>query len=310
MEDTNSSIYALKTSAGQERNVARLLARKARTVNGVGISAILVPESLKGYILVESSTKIDLRNPEMKVQHLRGVVEGKVGITFEEAKRFLKPEPIISSIQKGSIVELISGPFKGERAKVVRIDESREEVVLELIEAAVPIPVTVKADQIRIIHKDTVEVLIEGGSATPGPPLGPALGPFGINMMQVVEEINKKSADFAGMKVPVKVTIDRDTKDFEIEIGTPPTTSLIMEELGIEKASHEPGLDIINDLPIETALKIARMKFDSLLANDYKAGVKEVMGTCVSMGLSVDGKDPREAQKDVDAGKYDDILVE
>ena len=79
----------------------------------------------------------------MKVQHLRGVVEGKGGITFDEAKRFLKPEPIISSIQKGSIVELISGPFKGERAKVVRIDESREEVVLELIEAAVPIPVTV-----------------------------------------------------------------------------------------------------------------------------------------------------------------------
>ena len=68
--------------------------------------------------------------------------------------------------------------------------------------------------------------------------------------------------------------------------------------------------DIVADLPIDKALKIARMKFDSLLANDYKAGVKEVMGTCVSMGLSVDGKDPREAQKDVDAGKYDDVLVE
>ena len=156
--------------------------------------------------------------------------------------------------------------------------------------------------------KDTVEVLIEGGSATPGPPLGPALGPFGINMMQVVDEINQKTADFAGMKVPVKVIVDG--KDFEIEIGTPPTTALIKEELGIEKGSHEPGLDIINDLPIETALKIARMKFDSLLANDYKAGVKEVMGTCVSMGLSVDGKDPRQAQKDVDAGVYDDILAE
>ncbi|KZX11301.1 transcription elongation factor Spt5 [Methanobrevibacter oralis] len=153
MEDTNSSIYALKTSAGQERNVARLLARKAK-IAGIGVSAILVPESLKGYILVESSTKIDLRNPDMKIQHLRGVVEGSSFITFDEVKRFLKPEPIISSIQKGSIVELVSGPFKGERAKVVRIDESREEVVLELIEAAVPIPVTVKADQIRIIQKE------------------------------------------------------------------------------------------------------------------------------------------------------------
>lgn len=158
--------------------------------------------------------------------------------------------------------------------------------------------------------KDTVEILIEGGSATPGPPLGPALGPFGINMMQIVEEINKKSADFSGMKVPVIVIIDRDTKDFEIEIGTPPTTSLIMEELNIEKASQEPGLDIVADLSIEQALKIARMKFDSLLANDYKAGTKEIIGSCVSMGITVNGKDPRETQKDIDAGEFDDILLE
>lgn len=153
MEDNQNSIYALKTSAGQERNVARLLATRSHNT-GIGISTILVPESLKGYILVESSTKIDMQNPALKIPHLRGIVEGKTQITFEEVKRFLKPEPIISSIQKGSIVELVSGPFKGERAKVVRIDESREEVVLELIEAAVPIPVTVKADQIRIIQKE------------------------------------------------------------------------------------------------------------------------------------------------------------
>jgi len=153
MEDSKNTIYALKTSAGQERNVATLLSRKVPD-SGVGICSILVPESLKGYILVESSTKIDMRNPSIKVPHLRGVVEGKSDITFEEVKKFLNPEPIISSIQKGSIVELVSGPFKGERAKVVRIDQSREEVVLELIEAAVPIPVTVKADQIRIIQKE------------------------------------------------------------------------------------------------------------------------------------------------------------
>ncbi|WP_297981247.1 50S ribosomal protein L11 [uncultured Methanobrevibacter sp.] len=158
--------------------------------------------------------------------------------------------------------------------------------------------------------KETVEVLIEGGTATPGPPLGPAIGPLGINMMQVVEEINKKSADFKGMKVPVRVIVDSDTRDFEIEIGTPPTTALIMDELGIDKGAHEPGAEVVADLSVEQALKIARMKFDSLLANDYKHGAKEVMGTCVSMGITVDGKDPREAQKAVDAGEYDDILVE
>jgi len=158
--------------------------------------------------------------------------------------------------------------------------------------------------------KDTVEILIEGGSATPGPPLGPAIGPYGLNMMQVVEQINNKSADFKGMKVPVKIIIDSDTRDFEIEIGTPPTTALIMEELGIEKASGDPAIDKVADLSVEQALKVAKMKFDSLLANDYKHGAKEVMVTCVSMGITVDGKDPREAQKDVDAGEYDDILVE
>ncbi|KZX11425.1 50S ribosomal protein L11 [Methanobrevibacter filiformis] len=158
--------------------------------------------------------------------------------------------------------------------------------------------------------KSTVEILIEGGTATPGPPLGPALGPFGINMMQVVEGINSKTADFKGMKVPVKVIIDGDTKEFEIEIGTPPTTALIMDELKIEKASQDPGLDKIADLSVEQALKIARMKFDSLLANSYKQGAKEVMGTCVSMGITVDGKDPRDTQKAVDAGEYDSILVE
>ena len=99
--------------------------------------------------------------------------------------------------------------------------------------------------------KDTVEILIEGGSATPGPPLGPAIGPFGINMMQVVEEINEKSADFKGMKVPVIVTIDSDTKDFEIAIGTPPTTALIMDELNIEKGSHEPGTEVAADLSVD-----------------------------------------------------------
>lgn len=156
--------------------------------------------------------------------------------------------------------------------------------------------------------EDTVEVLIEGGSATPGPPLGPAIGPLGINMMQVVEEINNKTADFKGMKVPVKIIVDSSTKEFEIEIGTPPTTALVMDELKIEKGSHEPGAEVAADLSVEQAFKIARMKFDSLLANDYKAATKEVMGTCVSMGINVDGKDAREAQKALDAGEYDSIF--
>lgn len=156
--------------------------------------------------------------------------------------------------------------------------------------------------------KETVEILIEGGKATPGPPLGPAIGPLGINMMQVVEQINSKTADFAGIKVPVKVIVDVGTKEFEIEVGTPPTTALILDELNIEKGSQDPGLDKVADLSIEQALKIARMKFDSLLSNDYKMAAKEVIGTCVSMGLTVDGKDPKIVQKEISEGLYDEQL--
>ncbi|MGZ7050350.1 MAG: 50S ribosomal protein L11 [Methanobacterium sp.] len=156
--------------------------------------------------------------------------------------------------------------------------------------------------------KETVEVLIEGGSATPGPPLGPAIGPLGINMMQVVEQINSKTSDFEGIKVPVKVIVNTETKEFEIKVGTPPTTALILDELNIEKGSQDPGMDKVADLSIEQALKIARMKFDSLLSNDYKMAAKEVIGTCVSMGLTVDGKDPRIVQKEISEGLYDEQL--
>ncbi len=144
-------IYAIRTLVGQEKNVARIIARNVKN-SDLEVNSILVPESLRGYILVESSTKLDMRNPAFKVPHMKGAIEGE--IPFEEVKSFLNPEPIIASIKKGSIIELISGPFKGERAKVVRIDESKEDVVLELIEAAVPIPVTVKGDQIRLIQKE------------------------------------------------------------------------------------------------------------------------------------------------------------
>jgi len=157
---------------------------------------------------------------------------------------------------------------------------------------------------------ETVEILIDGGKATPGPPLGPAIGPLGINMMQVVEQINQKTADFEGMKVPVKVIVDTSTKEFEVTVGTPPTTALIMDELKIEKGSQDPGMDKVADLKIEQALKVARMKFDALLSADYKHATKEVVGTCVSMGITVEGKDPREVQKEISQGVYDEQLVE
>ncbi|MDD4127974.1 MAG: 50S ribosomal protein L11 [Methanomicrobium sp.] len=155
---------------------------------------------------------------------------------------------------------------------------------------------------------EVVEVLVPGGKATAGPPLGPALGPLGINVKAVVDEINKKTSEFNGMQVPVKVEVD-DKKNFTISVGVPPATALIMKECGIEKGSGEPNLSKVGDLPFEAAVRIARMKFDDMLSYDIKNAVKEVIGSCVSVGVTVDGKDPKAIFADINAGEYDSQLA-
>ncbi len=155
----------------------------------------------------------------------------------------------------------------------------------------------------------TVESLIEGGKATAAPPLGPALGPMGVNIGQVVQEINKKTESFKGMQVPVKVIIDSDTKEFEITVGTPPAASLILKEAGIQKGAGNPLTDKVADLKIEQVIKISLMKQDALLGKDTKARVREIVGTCQSMGVLVEGKPAPEALKEIADGKFDDKIA-
>ena len=155
---------------------------------------------------------------------------------------------------------------------------------------------------------DVVEVLVAGGKATAGPPIGPALGPLGINVKAVVDDINKKTATFNGMQVPVRIEVD-DKKNFAITVGIPPTTALIKKEVNIEKGSAEPNLKAVGDLPMEAAVRIAQMKRNDMLSYDLKHAVKEVIGTCVSMGVNVDGKRPKEVLAAIDAGTYDAVLA-
>ncbi|KUG20718.1 MAG: 50S ribosomal protein L11 [Methanomicrobiaceae archaeon] len=156
---------------------------------------------------------------------------------------------------------------------------------------------------------EVVEVLVPGGKATAGPPLGPALGPLGINVKGVVDEINRKTADFNGMQVPVIITVD-EKRNFTVDVGIPPTTALLMKEVGADKGSNEPNLQIIGDLPLEAAVRIARMKFDDMLSYDLKNAVKEVIGTCVSIGVTVEGRKPKEMIRAINEGAYDSVLVE
>ena|SRR3990170_2765224 len=156
--------------------------------------------------------------------------------------------------------------------------------------------------------KKVVEALVAGGQANAGPPLGPALGPLGVNVLAIVNKINEVTKDYAGMKVPVKVTVDPETKEFEVTVGTPTTSALIVSELKIEKGSGSPKTQKVGDLNMEQAVKIAKMKSAELLSPNLKAAVKEVLGSCVSMGVTVDGKDPREVQKEIDQGKHDSVM--
>jgi large subunit ribosomal protein L11 len=155
---------------------------------------------------------------------------------------------------------------------------------------------------------ETLEVLVDGGKATAGPPLGPALGPMGMNIMEVVKAINDRTKSFEGMKVPVKLIIDPKTKAYSIEIGTPPTSALILKELGAEKGSGEAGKTRIGNLSLAQVVKIANMKADVMLGKDLRGRVLEVVGTCVSMGVTVDGKGPKDVTPEIRAGKYDKVL--
>ena len=139
-------------------------------------------------------------------------------------------------------------------------------------------------------------------------PLGPSLGPLGINVKAVVDEINKKTATFNGMQVPVKIEVDA-KKNFTVTVGIPPTTALIKKEANIEKGSAEPNVKVVGNLPFEAAVRIANMKLEGMLAYELKTAVKEVIGTCVSMGVNVDGKRPKEVLAGIDEGKYDSVLV-
>ncbi|MCX6695893.1 MAG: 50S ribosomal protein L11 [Candidatus Altiarchaeota archaeon] len=155
---------------------------------------------------------------------------------------------------------------------------------------------------------ESVKLLVDGGSATAGPPLGPALGPLGVNTGKVVEEINKKTASFNGMKVPVEVVVDTSTRSFEIKVGTPPTSALLLKELGVERGAKDKTP--VGDMSIEQVIKVVNMKRDAMLANSLKAAVTETIGVCQSLGITVEGKTPREMIAEIKAGKHDSRIKE
>ena len=204
--------------------------------------------------------------------------------------------------------------------------------------------------------KKTVSALVDGGKATPAPPLGPSLSVFKVNIGKIIQDINEKTKEYEGMKVPVNIIIDDETKEYEIEIGTPPVSSLIRKELGLKKIAEEKKEEeaepveevkeeeepeekerpkfkgkeeektepveevkeevvevkkeraLVGNLTIDQAIKITKMKRGKLLAKDNKKALKEIVSSCVSMPITVEGKSPKEVIKEIDEGKYDELI--
>ena len=157
-------------------------------------------------------------------------------------------------------------------------------------------------------NKQTISSLVTGGEASAGPPLGPALGPMGVNILEIINTINEKTKEFQGMKIPVSVSVDSDTKKWEIEVGIPSASALLLKEAGIQKGSGTSGTEWIGEVSADMIAKVAKVKLETSYASSLKSVAKQIVGTCVSLGIKVEGKTPKEFTAEINEGKWDSKL--
>jgi len=157
-------------------------------------------------------------------------------------------------------------------------------------------------------NKQTISSLVTGGEASAGPPLGPALGPMGVNILQIISAINEKTKEFQGMKIPVTVVVDADTKKWEIEVGIPSASALLLKDAGIQKGSGTSGTEWVGEVSVDMIAKIAKVKLETSYASSLKSVAKQIVGTCVSLGIKVEGKTPKEFTAEINEGKWDSKL--
>jgi len=152
--------------------------------------------------------------------------------------------------------------------------------------------------------------IVNGGKATGGPPIGPALGPMGVNIMAIVNEINAQTKEYDGLPVPVDVVIDTDTKKFTVKVGMLTTFALISQTAKLDKGSGTPNTAYVADITMDQLISIAKKKRAGLYAASLKAAVREVLGTCQSAGVTVEGRPAKEVQETIAAGEFDEKLAE
>lgn len=162
--------------------------------------------------------------------------------------------------------------------------------------------------------KEVIDLLVEGGKAGPDAGSAQKLSALKLNIGDVFKKVNEKTAEYRGMQVPVKLIIDKDTKDVEVEVGIPPVSSMVKKELGIDKAKFSEedvaaGKTVLGSITMVQVVKIAKLKVEQMLVKDLKSASKQVVGTIVSMtGIQVEEKDPKEVLKEIDEGKWDSLF--
>ncbi len=149
-----------------------------------------------------------------------------------------------------------------------------------------------------------IKLMVEGGKMTPGPAVAQQLGPMGINIGQVISDVNVATQEFSGVTLPVHLTINAETKEVSIKVLSPPTSELIKKELGVAKASGARLKQRVGNLAIEQVIEIAKMKHESMLSNDFMATLKSIVGTCQSLGVMIESKEIKEVVKDINEGKF------
>ncbi|MGD2142377.1 MAG: 50S ribosomal protein L11 [Candidatus Bathyarchaeota archaeon] len=156
----------------------------------------------------------------------------------------------------------------------------------------------------------TFNFIVNGGEASGGPPIGPALGPLGVNIMEIVAKINQETSEYKGVPIPVDVTIDTDTKEFEVKVGMLSTYALITQTLGVSKGSSTPNVDYVGNLSFDQVVDIARRKRNGLFAASLKSAIKEIVGSCQSMGVTIEGRNAKAIQEMISEGEFDSKLAE
>ena len=153
-----------------------------------------------------------------------------------------------------------------------------------------------------------IKLLVEGGEMKPGPALSQKIGPLGLNLGKIISDVNKATADFKGIKVPVTLDINTKTKEIAVRVSTPPTSELLKKEFSIQKGSPQPNNIKVANASIEHLIKIAKVKQADMLVESFKAAVKSVVGSCNSLGILVESKEPKVIMEEIETGVYDSVI--